>query len=419
MGILAAVFAVLVVAVTLTGRRLARLYVTAPIAFVVAGVVVGLLDDRVLAGEPALVVAEATLALLLFHDAAQVRPRQIGRERGLELRLLLIGLPLTILAGFGVARGLLPELSWPMALLLAAALAPTDAGLGAATVLNPVVPVRVRRLLNVESGLNDGLATPVVLVAVAATLDLEGVLSEARPAVDAIVEIVVAVVVGAVVGYGGGRAVAASAARHWSSRGARSLAALALPIAAYALSGVLGGNGFIAAFVAGTAFAAAAGPLAEDEESLLRLTESTADLLTFAVWFSFGLVVATTTEHLDWRGVVFAVLSLTVLRMVPVALSLLGAGFRGPTVAFLGWFGPRGLASLVFALIANGELPADDQRATVFATIAITVLLSVVLHGATADPLAERFGAWVARVRPAAETASAAEPRARSRMVRS
>lgn len=419
MGTLAVVFAALVVVVTLTGRRLARLYVTAPIAFVAAGVVVGLLGDWAVAGEPTLVVAEATLALLLFHDAAQVRPRQIGRERGLELRLLLIGLPLTILAGFGVARGLLPELSWPMALLLAAALAPTDAGLGAATVLNPVVPVRVRRLLNVESGLNDGLATPVVLVAVAATLDLEGLLREARPVVDALIEIVVAVLVGAVVGYLGGRAVTASAARGWSGSGGRALATLALPIAGYALSGQLGGNGFIAAFVAGTAFAAGTATLTEEEdERTLRLTESTADLLTFAVWFSFGLVLATTTEHLDWRGVVFAVLSLTVLRMVPVAVSLLGAGFRRPTVAFIGWFGPRGLASLVFALIAHGELPADDQRATVFAVIAVTVLLSVVLHGASADPLAERFGAWVAKERPTAETAAAAEPRTRSRMVR-
>lgn len=257
----------------------------------------------------------------------------------------------------------------------------------------------------------------MVLLAVAATLDLEGLLRDERPAVDALVEIVVALLVGAVVGYLGGRAVAASAGHGWSRRGARSLAVLALPIAAYALSGVLGGNGFIAAFVAGTAFAAATASLVASEESLLRLTESTADLLTFAVWFSFGLVLATTTERLDWRGVVLALLSLTVLRMAPVAVSLLGTGFRRPTVAFIGWFGPRGLASLVFALIANGELPADEQRATVFAVITVTVLLSVVLHGASADPLAERFGAWVAKERPAAESASAAEPRTR-RMVR-
>ena len=243
-------------------------------------------------------------------------------------------------------------------------------------------------------------------------------LRDARPVVDAVVEIAVAVLVGAVVGYLGGRAVAASAGRGWSSHSARALATLALPIAGYALSGLLGGNGFIAAFVAGTAFAAGTASLTEEEEGALRLTESTADLLTFAVWFSFGLVLATTTEHLDWRGVVFAVLSLTVLRMVPVAVSLLGTGFRRPTVAFIGWFGPRGLASLVFALIANGELPADDQRATVFAVIAVTVLLSVVLHGASADPLAERFGAWVSKERPAAETATSAEPRTRSRMVR-
>ncbi|MCV2394265.1 cation:proton antiporter [Actinotalea sp. M2MS4P-6] len=417
MGVLAAVFATLVVAITLASRRLARLYLTTPIAFVGAGLLTGVVVDAGTAGEPTRVVAESALALVLFHDAAQVRPKEIGRERGLELRLLLVGLPLTIGVGYLVVRGLLPELSWPMALLLASALAPTDAGLGAATVLNPVVPVRVRRLLNVESGLNDGLATPVVLFAIAASLDLEHAINDQHLVLDALTEIAIALLVGAAVGLVGGRAVQGSAAHGWSTGAARATAALALPIVAYAGSGVLHGNGFIAAFVAGTAFASAT-PRLGDDEDLLALTESAADLLTFAVWFSFGLVLATATESLDWRSVLFAVLSLTVIRMVPVALSLLGAGFRPPTVAFIGWFGPRGLASLVFALIALTELDADDQRATVVGVIALTVLMSVVLHGTTADPWAQRYGAWTTRVQPAGEIREAAAPRTRSRMTR-
>lgn len=415
MGALAVVFATLVVAIGLASRRLARLYITAPIAFVGAGVLIGLVLDYTAGQEAGLVVAEATLALVLFHDAAQVRPRQIARERGLALRLLLVGLPLTVLAGFVAARALLPELSWPMALLLAAALAPTDASLGAATVLNPVVPVRVRRLLNVESGLNDGLATPVVIFAIAASFDLEHAVSEPRLVLSALVEIVVALLIGAVVGLAGGGAVQASATHGWSTRTTRAMASLALPVIAYAGSGLLDGNGFIAAFVAGTAFAAAAPRLAE-EEDLLALTESTADLMTFGVWLAFGLALAGVTESLDWRGVLFALLSLTVLRMGPVALSLLGTRLRAPTIGFLGWFGPRGLASLVFALIAMAELEADEQRSTVFGVIAVTVLLSVVLHGVSAEPLAARYGSWAAREHPPVELVEAPEPRTRSRM---
>jgi NhaP-type Na+/H+ or K+/H+ antiporter len=165
----ALLFALLVLGFTTVSAALGRRLITAPLAFVTFGAVLGFavapLQGTVT--EPVKLVAEVTLVLILFHDAAQVRPREIGADRGLYARLLLIGFPLTILLGFLLARLLFPDLPVMMALLLGAALAPTDAGLGAPTVLNPVVPTRVRRALNVESGLNDGLATPVVLFAIA------------------------------------------------------------------------------------------------------------------------------------------------------------------------------------------------------------------------------------------------------------
>ena len=335
-------------------------------------------------------------------------------------RLLLLALPLTMAAGVLTAHWLFPALTWPMALLLAAALAPTDAGLGAATVLNPVVPVRVRRLLNVESGLNDGLSTPIVLFAISVAAG-GAQLGTGEAVVDALREIALGVLYGAVIGGGGGRLMTLSRDRGWSTGRLRALAGFALPVLAYSTADGFGGNGFIAAFVGGTTFAALT-PWTSDEDSPLELAESAADILGYVVWIVFGVVAADTLGGIGVREVVFAVLALTVLRMVPVALSLIGTGLRPRSVAFVGWFGPRGLASLIFALIAVDELggsgdgfldQAGEQLSVVVTVIATTVLLSVLLHGLSSEPLAERYGAWVKRAQPPVETGHATEPRTR------
>jgi len=408
------VFTLIALVFAATARGLSRLYVSAPIAFVAAG---GLVSALAGAPDPETAVAvkdvaEVTLALILFHDAAQVRPRQIGRDRGLVLRLLLIGFPLSVLAGFAGARWLFPEMPILVALFLGAALAPTDAGLGAATVLNPVVPVRVRRILNVESGLNDGLATPVVMFAIVGIAG-EEMLSPGESVLGAVRDLGLGVVVGALVGAVGGLLLGWSRRRGLSTAHTRAIGVLLLPILAFATAEVLHGNTFVAAFVAGTAFAGAAA-WADDEESALTLTEMLSEPLGFAVWFVFVLAALPFVwSALGWREAVLAVLALTVVRMVPVAVSLLGTGLRAPTTAFVGWFGPRGLASVVFALIAVEELESDEPLRHAIATIALTVLLSVLAHGLTADVLAARYGAWVARTAPPAETASASEPRPR------
>ena len=409
------VYAVLVVLFVAVSRTLGRYWVTAPIVFVAAGALLGLFlptaAERHWAGIKAL--AEVTLVLLLFHDAAQVRPRQIQRERGPVARLLLIGLPLTILLGYLAARWLLPDVPAMFALLLAATLAPTDAGLGAATVLNPIVPVRIRRLLNVESGLNDGLATPVVMFAITAIAGSEG-LRVGQSVAAALLSLAVGLAIGVAIGVVGALVLGASQRGSTSTRDGRALAVLLLPLLSYVLAALVGGNGFVAAFVAGTAFAGAASWLTE-ESSALHLTEALADPLGYAVWLLFGFVgLSGVWGYLGLREVAFAALALTILRMGPVALSLIGSGLRWQSVAFVGWFGPRGLASVVFALIAVETLDPDPALHSVVATVALTVLGSVVLHGLTSQPLSERFGAWVDRVQPAAELADAPQPRSRN-----
>ncbi|MGD9957407.1 MAG: cation:proton antiporter [Candidatus Nanopelagicales bacterium] len=416
-----AAFALVVIAFVAVSRRTGRLHLTAPIVFTAIGYLASRAVDTPVDASLIRSIAEATLAVVLFHDAAQVRPAQLRGDAGLCLRLLLVGLPLTILLGLGAAQLLLPGLGFALLLLLASALAPTDAGLGAATVLNPVVPVRVRRILNVESGLNDGLSTPVVLFAIAIALVPAG--QEERVVLAAIRELAIGTAVGVGLGALAGFVLARAVDRGWAERTLNPVATLAVPLLTYYGSVALSGNGFVAAFVSGTAFAWAldrtrTSPDAPDVEESLQLAEWTSLGLGYLVWALFGYVsLGALTSVLTWQAVVFALLSLTVLRMLPVAVALLGTGFQRPSVLFVGWFGPRGLASVVFSVIAVESLPMTPELQLVLATIVLTVLLSVVLHGVSADPWAARYGAWAQRTHPPAESEGSLEPgRGRSGM---
>ena len=410
MAVGVSVFALLVIVFVSQSARFNRAFLTGPIVFLVAGAVVGrTLVDAAAEGTGIRNLAEVALVLVLFHDAAELQPRELGADVRFTGRLLLVGLPLTIGGGFLLARALFPDIGNWLALLLAAAVAPTDAGLGAATVLNPIVPARVRRILNVESGLNDGLATPVVLFAVAAAAGLADD-SAGHELRGAVLELVIGALVGAVVGFSAGRLIDEARARGWAERSLLPIATLAVPLLCYYGAHELGGNGFIAAFVAGTAYAASQVSSADVHETV-GLTGLTSTFLGYAVWMVFGIVVTSHLEPLfSWKNLVYAALSLTVLRMAPVTLSLLGSGLRPQTSAFVGWFGPRGLASIIFGLIAFESLDAEPAVSVVLSVIATTVILSVLAHGLTATPWSLRYGTWANRSRPPVECAGAVEP---------
>jgi NhaP-type Na+/H+ or K+/H+ antiporter len=371
--------------------RLERFDVTAPIAFVLAGVLLthGPLTPLGIAPTHQTVkaLAEATLVLVLFSDASRVSLRDLRADAGLCLRLLGIGLPLTIGLGTVLALALFPGLTGWLALLVGAALAPTDAALGAGLMVNPAVPARVRRLINVESGLNDGIATPVVLIALAGagTAAAEHTIGPA----EAVAELALGILVGAVVGGVGGWLVKVARRRDWAAEGFAGPAVLGLAACAYASALALHGNGFIAAFVGGLAYGALSG---RRGERLVPFVEEAGGLVSLLVWLAFGAVaVVPAVQALSWATAGYAVLSLTVIRMLPVALALAGRRLGRTPVLFIGWFGPRGLASVVFALLALEDLGATVASRPV-AIIAWTVLLSVVLHGVSADPLARRYG---------------------------
>lgn len=392
------VLACLVFGWSVLSGRLARSDVSGPFLFVV----VGLAGAWAGAGFAELdlgtstvhLVAEVTLALVLFADASRLDVAGLRRDWSTPARLLLVGLPLTILAGWAVGTALFPDLDGALVWLLAAALAPTDAALSASLIADRRVPARLRRDLNVESGLNDGIVTPVVTLCIAvAASEAVGV----DPASDiplALRELGVGVLVGVGVGAVGALVLRAGDARGWMQHGARRLAILALAVLAFTVAGVVDGNAFVAAFVAGLAFAAV--PTSTRVDQATQLTELVGELAALVVWFVFGAtLVLPALEDLAWQDVAYAAASLTAVRMVPVAVAMVGRFRAWQPTAFLGWFGPRGLASVVFALLAVEQLGEGDAQVELVAdVIALTVLASVVLHGVSAQPLAGRFGAW-------------------------
>jgi len=393
----------------LVSARLERWDVSAPIAFVVLGLVVTHGPTDIihfnLHSSTIRSLAEVTLALVLFADASRVNVRALRADAALPARLLGIGLPLTIGAGAATAALLFGSSGLWVAAAIGAIVAPTDAALGASIMQDERVPSGVRRLLNVESGLNDGIATPFVNLFIAGAVTTEAV--SGTHLSKAVVELVGGAALGIAVGVVGAVLLALARRHGWSSPGVRPLAILALALFAYSTSVVAGTNGFIAAFVAGMAFGTVDH---HNDEAALQFTEEAGTLLSLLVWFIFGAVMLVPgLEDLGWRDVVFALLALTLLRMLPVAVALAGTGLDRGTVAFVGWFGPRGLASVVFGLLAVDSLAPSESK-VVLAAITLTVALSVLLHGVSASPLAARYGAYASRLGPAGPQHTAAAP---------
>lgn len=345
-------------------------------------------------------LAEGTLGLLLFSDATGVTLRKARFDLPLTVRLLAIGLPLCIALGTGLAAVAFPAMPLALAALVAASLAPTDAALSASVIADERVPERIRRVLNVESGLNDGIATPIVTFCIAATATALGIAGGSHAdGAGALAELLVGVVVGAATGAIGGAVLTGSRRRGWMQHGARRMMALGLAAISFLVTQEVGGNPFVAAFVGGLAFRAAA---RDDATEAAELIELGSGLLAHALWFVFGAAfVLPAFEDLDLRIALYALASLTVIRMVPVGVALLGSGQSRATVLFVGWFGPRGLASVIFALLAVEELGvADPLTETATKVIAVVVVASVVLHGATGRPLSARYAAAEAGIPP-------------------
>jgi sodium/hydrogen antiporter len=376
--------------------RLQTTMVSQAMVFTAAGLLVGswALDvvDVDAANQFVRHLAEATLALVLFTDAVRVNLGRLRRESLVPARLLGVGLPLTIVAGTLGGLALFPQLDLWTAAALATMLAPTDAALGLPVVSNRRLPSRIRQGLNVESGLNDGVCVPLLIIFLTVAQAEEGV-GELEPLRVILEEIGFGAVGGVAAGVLGAWVLRSFRARGWMEGTWQQVNAVATPLLAYTVAVALGGSGFIAAFVAGIVFGIVAG---EHAEATTFLAEASGELLNAATFVLFGAVLlGPALGELDWRIAVYAALSLTVVRMLPVALAMLGTGMRRVTVGFLGWFGPRGLASIVFVLILLEETQLPE-RPLMLAVVTWTVALSVYAHGLTAYPGANRYADWYA-----------------------
>lgn len=380
-----------VAAYSLFSKAISRTLVTLPMVFVGLGLLLSVplksAADPDLIHHGKILLGEITLILILFADASHVRFRRLALNWKLPARMLLIGLPLTIATGTTVAYFLMPEAGLAMALLTAALLTPTDAALGQTVVSSPDVPERLSQTINVESGLNDGLVLPFILVgaiyasASAGHAHSEGLLTEV------LTELALGPLAGIAVGWTFAKAMDWVQDRDLMNEAAGGVAFISAAFAAYCLAILIHGNGFIAAFVAGMAFG---NTYRHDIHFISEFMEGVGQILTMAAFFAFGaFLLSDGLAHAQLSTVVLALSFLTLVRILPIVVSLTRTGLPMKEKMFLGWFGPRGLASILFTLLMMEafDLPSEDE---LLACVSLTVALSVLLHGISAVPLSLR-----------------------------
>lgn len=380
----------------LMSRWIERSIITVPMIFTGLGLALGGIGlDLVpmdVGNEVIHAIAEIALVLVLFSDASGVKRDTLsGGNVAIPLRMLLIGLPLTVVLGTLVARWVSPDQPWALALLVAAILTPTDAALGQSVVSSPNVPKRISQSINIESGLNDGLAFPIVLLAAifsARATGYEGGQAPDNVAVFAMLQIALGPLVGALVGFGAAKLLDFAIDRSAATTVAQGLYFLSVAFLAYFAAELIGGNGFIAAFVGGLVFG---NTLRAPSTFIREFMEGEGQLLTLTTFLIFGAVLAPIgLHHASWKTVTLALLFLTVVRVLPIWLSLSGLKLSHYEKLFLGWFGPRGLASILFALLVLESFPIPGAE-ELTACVVLTVLISIVLHGVSAAPLASLF----------------------------
>jgi len=378
-----------------SSKRLSLTILTGPLVFASLGWLMGPVGLEIIELPNDLELTtrllESTLVLVLFTDAMGINTSRWREEASVPGRLLGIGLPLTLIAGWGLALLLFGDLEVWEAGLVAIILAPTDAALGQAVVSNPRVPERIRQGLNVESGLNDGIALPVFFVfleaaeAVEASVTIRSVLGEIAQ------QLGLAVAVGLVLGWLAAKVIVWTSGRDWAAHGWRQVALVGVAFAAWSLGDAVGGSGFIAAWVAGLALGRTLRGLFP---AIAEFAEGTGHILTLLSFFAFGsFVLGEAVTQMTWEIGLYAVLSLTAIRILPVVVSMVGLGLRAPSLLYLGWFGPRGLASIIL-VVTILEKSSLSGAPTIALIMAATVGLSIYAHGVTAWWGSNRYAAW-------------------------
>jgi NhaP-type Na+/H+ or K+/H+ antiporter len=389
--------ALLIFCYGLISRVSERSPISAPMVFAGIGILAGPLAldlfEVSLNATIVKLIAEITLVIILFVDASTVNLQTLRTNRGMPLRLLGIGLPLTMVLGFVAAAWLTNVQNLWVAALVALILSPTDAALGQAVVASKSLPEHIRQAINVESGLNDGIALPPILMCLAALSGGEHTGSHPDSwLVFMVRQLTLGPLAGVMIGWWGGRLVDEASRRGWMLPTFQRLVAGSLAVIAYAAAEAFHGNGFIAAYCAGL-FLGTQTPAVR--ERIQEFGEAEGQQMSLFVFLIFGLaMVPVMVKYWDFEALCYAILSLTVIRMIPVVLCLRGAGLDGPGMWFIAWFGPRGIASVLYALLAVSKLGVTGYERG-FAVITLTVLLSIFLHGLSAVPLTACYSRYL------------------------
>lgn len=390
-----ALFAILVCVViySLVTQAISRTFLTLPIVFVSLGYLasepISMLSDHGTLRSYAKYLAEITLILILFADASHVRFAKLKETFQLPLRMLVLGMPMTIGLGTLIVFLISPEGGFAMALLTAAVLTPTDAALGQSVVSNPKVPIYLSQTINVESGLNDGLALPFVLLGAVLASSVLGAEGANEIAFAALLQIVLGPLAGITLGWCIARSLDYCQSKNWMHESAEGVVFVTSAFTCYLGAELIGGNGFIAAFAGGVVFG---NTYKQDLRFITEFMEGTGQILTMTAFIVFGAIMLPDgLIHVSGKALIIALLFLTIIRMLPIWLSLFGTRLKQKEKLFLGWFGPRGLASILFTLIvmADFDFPNEEEF---LACVSMTVFLSVVLHGVSSNPLAKRIG---------------------------
>ncbi len=384
--IISAVFLLLIFIIGLISRRLERTIITAPMIFTIVGMVLffaaPVIVEKERHTETILLISEIALVLVLFTDATRIGLHAVTKSENLTDRLLGIGMPLTIIVGTITGKLLFTGLTIWEAAILATVLAPTDAGLGQVVVNSRLVPVRIRQALNVEAGFNDGLSMPFLMLFISLAL-VSHPLQNPEWFIFTMKQVVFGVLVGLFFGWVGGWLMGKAKQRGWMAESLGQLSLFALAFLAWGTAGYIGGNGFIAAFVAGLAvkrgFEGAG-------DQALEFSEAWGQILVAFMFFIFGMIAASRLGNFGAEVVLYAILSLTLVRMLPVAIAMIRTQLKPATVVFMGWFGPRGLASIVLGLVYLEQEAALPGEQLIMLGIIVTVLLSIFAHGISASP---------------------------------
>lgn len=385
-------FFLLLFIIAIFSRLIGKLPISFQMLFIIAGMIVGwFFTGYVDITKPPysttiFLIAEIALVLVLFSDASRVGLKAL--DNNLSTRLLTIGLPLTIILGIITAILIFPGIPWWVAGIIGAAVAPTDAALGQIVVQNKKVPQKIRSTIEIESGLNDGGAVPFLLLFIAIGLAAEAFRPTGYFIQITLEQIGFGLLAGLVVGIGGGWLVLNAQNKEWITPNFQRIAFLAMAILTFLIADELGGSGFIAAFIGGLAL----GYIVKDARKILiDFSETEGQFLNLTVFFLLGIVILPLLLNVTWQILLYAILSLTVIRMIPVAISLIRTKLGWNSILFIGWFGPRGLASIVLVFLALEELKVFPGDTTFITVVFVTVILSVFAHGITASSLSKFY----------------------------